>query len=465
MDLLHRVCANLTRHRMVQRGGKVVVAVSGGPDSVALLHLLYLLRDELELSLHVAHLNHMFRGAESEADALFVSELARRYGLPATVASTDVPARRAQNRLSAQVAAREARYLFLDETARLVEASRVALAHHADDQAETILLHFLRGTGITGLKGILPVREGFYIRPLLNVRRFEIERYCERTGLTFRRDASNEKPVYTRNRIRMDLLPLLEKEYNPGFVPALLRLGEICREEDGYLDEKAEEAFQTALLERADGRVALCLEDLRGTPAAVRRRVLRRAWSALTGGLTDLAYERAEAVMDLIEGGKTGAQVGLPGKAAVVRTYDTLEFCYSRMKPEVPDYIYPVNVPGATFIPELSRTLHTTLAERGLAHEPGALPPGEALLDAEKLPPKMFVRRRREGDSFHPFGQASAVKLKDFLIKQKVPREERDRIPLVGTPGEIIWVGGIRTGEKWKVEPTTKRVLHLRLDP
>lgn len=464
MDLLQRVRANITRYRMVKRGCKVVVAVSGGPDSVTLLHCLCLLKDELEISLHVAHLNHMFRGAESEADALFVAGLARRYGLPATVEARDVPAYRDQNRLSGQVAAREVRYRFFNETANRVKASKVALAHQADDQAETVLLNFLRGTGTTGLKGIPPVREGFYIRPLLTVRRAEIERYCDEMDLPFRQDSSNIKPVYTRNHVRLNLMPLLERDYNPGIVPALLRLAEICREEDGYLEEQAGKTFSDALLETAADRVVLRLDSFKGIPVAIRRRVLRRVWRTLTGGPRDLAFQHVDAALDLLHGGATGSRAVLPGNVVAVRSYNTLEFIREQGKQGVPPYyIYPVKVPGATYIPELDSTIYATLAPRIPVREPKSLPLVEALLDYAKLPPQMFVRRRLEGDVFYPYGQVSELKLKDFFIKQKVPREERDLIPLVSTPEEIVWVGGLRTGERWKVDENTVRVLHLKL--
>jgi len=463
MDLLHRVCDYIHRHRMVERGSLVLVAVSGGPDSVALLHILYNLKDELGISLHVVHLNHMFRGAESEADALFVAGMAERLGLPATVESRDVPAYRQRRRLSAQVAAREERYRFFAETAGRVGASKVALAHQADDQAETILINFLRGTGVTGLKGILPVREGFYIRPLLVVRRSDVERYCTEADISFRRDFSNLKPVYARNRVRLQLMPLLEKEYNPGLVSTLLRLGEICRGEDSYLEEQAAEAFRGVLREKAPGRVVLGLAGLKEMPVAVKRRVLRLTWHTLTGATKDLAFQHTEAVLDLIEGGATGSRIVLPGNISAFRSYDLLELTREREKPGAPYYIHLLQVPGATGIPELEMTIHAGLCFRTPAHDPKSLPDSEALLDYDKLPPQLFVRMRREGDVFYPFGGVSEIKLKDFLIKQKIPREERDRIPLVSTPGEIVWVGGVRTGEKWKVDQNTRRVLHLKI--
>ncbi len=465
MDLLRKVSDYISRHRMVERGDKVLVAVSGGPDSTALLHILYRLKDDLGISLHVAHLNHMFRGKESEKDASFVAETAQRYGLPATVESVDVPSYRARRRLSNQMAAREVRYRFFLECAGQVGASRVALAHQADDQAETILFNFLRGSGISGLKGILPVRDGIYIRPLLNVRRSEIESYCSEMDLAFRQDLSNLKPVYTRNRIRLNLVPLLEEEYNPRLVPALLRLGEICREEDSYLERLAAKAFQGALLESNTGLVSLSLDRLVDLPPAVRRRVLRRAWQAVSGGAGHLDFKHAEAALDLVTSGDTGAQAVMPGNVVAVRTYEALELKRAPLKKALPGYIYQLRVPGATYIPEVDITVCAELWSGEKALSPRGLPRSEALLDLDKLPPYIYVRRRLEGDVFHPYGQDSEMKLKDFFIKQKVPREERDRIPLVCTPEEIIWAGGIRTGEKWKVSDSTRKMLHLILIP
>lgn len=464
MDFLHKVKAYIYRYRMVERGCKILVAVSGGPDSVALLHVLHVLQGELGISLHVAHLNHMFRGAESEEDALFVSRMAGRYGLPVTVKSIDVPSFCGEARLSKQVAARKARYSFLSETAGQVGASKIALAHQADDQAETILINFLRGAGITGLRGILPVREGLYIRPLLATRRHEIERYCSDMDLPFRQDSSNVKPVYARNRVRLELIPFLEKEYNPGFVSTLLRLGEICRDEDSYLEELAGVAYEKAHLDSGAGRVALSLDELREMPVAISRRVLRRAWETLIGNQRGLSFQHVETTLDLISAGKTGARVVLPGNAAAIRRYSTLEIVKGRVKRGTPYYIYPLNVPGYTRIPEIGRIVLASVVPKTQSQEPKQLPLTEALLDYDKLPPAIFVRRRMDGDVFHPYGLASGLKLKDFLIKQKIPRENRDRIPLISTPQEIVWVCGIRVGEKWKVDKNTKRVLYLRMD-
>ncbi|MCG9968298.1 tRNA lysidine(34) synthetase TilS [Pelotomaculum terephthalicicum JT] len=463
MDLLREVRAYIERCRMVERGDRVVVAVSGGPDSVALLHLLHCLTRDLEISLHVAHLNHMFRGAESEADALFVAGVAGRYQLPATVEAVDVPAYRSARGLPAQVAAREVRYRFLEEVAKKNGAGKIALAHQADDQAETILINFLRGAGTTGLKGIMPVRDNYIIRPLLAIRRSQIERYCAEMNLPFRNDSSNLKPVYLRNRVRRELIPLLKNAYNPGLTASLLRLGEICREEDGYLEEQALKAYRQAGLNDGDGVIRLSLARLREMPKAVVRRVVRLAWRDLTGSGRDLSFTHTKAVLDLLDSEATGLSASLPAGIAAIRSYAALELRAERKNPEPGHYLYPLKVPGSTYIPELDRTVRASLTAVEDAPEPRFLPATEALLDFAKLPPQIFVRRRLKGDVFCPYGHRSAVKLKDFLIKQKVPQAQRDCLPLVCTPEEIIWIGGIRVGEKWKIDNDTAKILHLEL--
>ncbi|OPX84470.1 MAG: tRNA(Ile)-lysidine synthase [Pelotomaculum sp. PtaB.Bin104] len=462
MELIGMVYEYIERCRMVERGNKVVVAVSGGIDSVVMLDILNQLSFKLGISLHVAHLNHMFRGSEAEADACFVAELAERYHLPATIETFDVPAYQKARRMSAQVAAREVRYRFLRQVAESAGAVKIALAHQADDQAETIIINFLRGSGPPGLKGILPVRD-YFIRPLLTVRRYEIECYCAGLQLSFRQDSSNLKNVYLRNRVRMHLLPLLENQYNPAMVANLLRLGEICREEDEFLEEQALKAFQTAAVASVGQVIRLSLDHLLDMPLAIRRRVLRLGWRVLTGTKRDLSFQHTDAALNLICSNVVGSVITLPAGFVATRTYQTLDLSPVGRQLDYGQYVYPLKVPGATYIPEIDRTIHASLLSGGVLPEPRSLPVTEAVLDFEKLPQQLYVRKRLKGDVFYPYGQHSAMKLKDFLIKQRIKREERDSLPLVSTPKEIIWVGGVRIGENWKVDNSTKKALHLKL--
>lgn len=460
MDLLRKVCTYIVQHRMVKREDKVVVAVSGGPDSMALLYALNALKDELAISLHVAHLNHMFRGGEAAKDARLVARTAELYGLPATVEAIDVPAYRKQARLSAQAAARAVRYRFLKEVAGRTGASRVALAHHADDQAETVLLHFIRGAGPPGLKGMEPVR-GSCIRPFLLLRRAQILEYCRAKQLPFRVDASNLKPVYTRNRLRLSLLPLLEKEYNPNLVTALLRLADICREEDDFLDQAARAAYREVRLEGASSRLVLSATVLARQHVAVKRRIVRQAFFELTGG-QDLTFQHVEAALAVFGAKGAGTETILPGGIRARLSYDRAELL-AGVRENAPKFFYRLERPGVTDIPEIGLRICAEILPAGAAPVPEDLPATEAIFDLDRLPAGLYVRQRLPGDIFRPYGMHGTMKLKDFLIKQKLPREERDRLPIVATPEEILWVGGVRTAGKWKVTDKTKIILYLKI--
>lgn len=456
MDILPEVKRVIERFGMLRPGDLVVVGVSGGPDSVALLDLLHRLREEYRLKLHVAHLDHSLR-EEAPLEAEFVKRLACSYHLPVTVETADVPAYARDRRLSAEVAARELRYRFFSSVSARTGAKRVALGHQADDQAETVLLNVLRGTGLTGLKGIPPVREP-YVRPLIEVRRASIEAYCAFRELKICLDASNVQPVYRRNRVRHELIPLLERDYNPAVVQALCRLAAIAREEEEFVAGEAAEVYREILTPKEAGP-GLKIKRLKAVPAAIARRVVRRAFQDLTGGPYELDFLHTEEVLNLLCQ-DAGKEVALPQGVRAIRSYETLLFRKEK-EPEIPYFEYRLETRGATPVPELSLAVETRLQDPG--RDAAALPPDEALLDYDSLQPPLYVRRRRPGDVFHPFGYPAPVKLKNFLIDQKVPRYLRDRLPLVVDATGIVWVGGVRIGERNRVTSETKNCLHLRL--
>lgn len=456
LDILPQVRETVWRFKMLQPGDLIVVGVSGGPDSVALLDLLYRLREEYRLGLHVAHLNHSLR-QEAPLEAEFVKRLAASYNLPVTVETADVPAYARELRLSAEVAAREVRYRFFASVFAGTGAKRVALGHQADDQAETVLLHVLRGTGLTGLKGIPPVR-GPYIRPLIEVRRAAIEAYCGFRELKTCLDASNLQPVHRRNRVRHKLLPLLQREYNPAVIEALCRLAAIAREEEEFMAKEAAQVYQEILTQHEAGP-GLKIKRLQAAAPAIARRVVRLAFKEVTGGPYELDFLHTKAVLDLLSQ-NAGKEVSLPQGIRAVRSYEIL-FLKRGKETDIPDFQYPLKIPGATIVPELSLVLEAHLQDRGA--NAAALPPNEALLDFDSLQPPLFIRRRRAGDVFHPFGYPAPVKLKNFLIDRKIPRYLRDRLLLVVDGSGIVWVGGVRTGERARVTAETKRCVHLRI--
>lgn len=429
---------------------------------MALLHILFRLKEELGIQLHVFHLNHRFRGDESAEDARLVRDTARFLGIPSTIEEYDVPGYCAKYNKSKQEGAREVRYRLISQVSARVGAARVALGHHADDLAETIVLNFLRGSGLTGLKGFLPVRDNFYIRPLFRLRREDIEDYCKRHNIFFRVDSSNKKTIYKRNRIRLELIPALEK-YNPALAATLLRTSDILQAEDEFLENEAEKVYSRAVSSGRDGCFILDVDVLLSQPAALQRRVLRKLWNTLAGGPAGLGFEHLENILNLLKEGKGSWVSYLPKGIRVARSYQYLQFKKEDGHiREIPPYCYHLNVPGEVFIPETGVIIRARLISRTQAGDPESLPPGEALLDFKKLRGELYVRRRLPGDRFAPLGMGGAkIKLKKFFIDKKIPREERDNIPLVVCNGEIVWVAGIRPGEKYKVSEDSEKLLHL----
>ncbi|KJS67654.1 MAG: hypothetical protein JL50_06420 [Peptococcaceae bacterium BICA1-7] len=461
MDLISLVGSYIEMHRMISPGDVVLAGVSGGPDSVALLHILNRMKKEYSIKLYAGHLNHMFRGAEADADARLVEDLAREWEIPLISERIDVPRYLKKSRLSPQEGAREVRYRFFESTAKKIGASRVSLGHHADDQAETVLINLIRGAGITGLGGIPPVREGMYIRPLMCVRRAQIEDYCKAFSIPYRVDSSNLKTVYLRNRVRLELLPLLEGKYNPAMVTALNHLAEIAREEDCYLEERAGGVLKDVMERREDGKVVISLAILERYPAALKRRVVRLACRKVGGGAVLPGYQHIDRILEAA--GRASGRVELPGGVKAVIRYSLLEIIKDEGTFKVPYYQYPLQVPGTTFLPETGLTISTGVLDAGGAGNPRSFCRNEALVDLEKLAGPLWVHRRKDGDIISPLGTGGKMKLKKFFIDRKVPREERDAIPIVSCGNDIVWVAGFCPGHYFRVTESTRICLHMKL--
>lgn len=454
-----RVRALVRQHGLLRGGERVVVAVSGGADSVALLHLLWRWREELGLWLYVAHLNHRLR-PEAEQEAEFVRSLARDLGLPVTVGSADVR-RAVRAGESLEDVARRIRHGFLLSVADEVGADKVALGHQADDQAETVLLHLLRGSGASGLSGI-PWKRDRFIRPLLGVTRAEIEEYCRRHGLSYIRDPSNADPTFLRNRIRQELIPLLKRDYNPQIVEILGQTADILSEEDGYLEAQLDKYWPDLAAVEEPDRVALRASVLASLPLCLRRRALRRAHFALVGRENHLlSYRHVEQVLEVVLA-RPGREAHLPQRVVVVHRNGLLVFRRAGEASGPEEVRWPVcrrlAVPGRTEF-------------GGWVIEAKVYPAGEARpvlessqeteCDLDRLPLPIFLRFWQPGDFFWPLGLSGRKKLQDFFVDAKVPRERRREIPLVVCREGIVWVVGYRLDERWRVRPETRQILRL----
>ncbi|GAB6159258.1 tRNA lysidine(34) synthetase TilS [Desulfotomaculum varum] len=466
MEVLDKVRKEIARHNMIEPGQLIVVGVSGGPDSVALLHILHTLAGELGIKLHAAHLNHRFRGEEARQDALFVRQLCANWDIPCTIEERDVPGYARQKHLSAQVAAREVRYRFFYKVLQTTGGQKIALAHQADDQAESVLLNLLRGAGAGGLAGIPPVRDNLIIRPLLSLRRQEIEQYCHNHGVGFRIDSSNLKTAYRRNKIRHVLIPLLEREYSPGLVNVLVRTAEQIRAEDEFMEHLADQAYRQVLLNRNSRSIELAREELARQPVALARRIIRLAWQDIRGSKQDLTYDHVERLLEQLPGGGPQRYWELPAGIVVRLTYDRLTLMkeYGNNSLDLPACHLPV--PGSVTTVSGSTITSLLLRRQDFTGNPRELPAHQAVLDYAKVTLPLAVRFRQEGDALVPFGLGKKVKLKKILIDRKIPRHRRDSIPLVveQKTGRILWVAGIRLAEGVGISDTTEKIILLRLE-
>jgi len=448
----------IEKYRMISPGDKVLVAVSGGPDSVCLLHILNRLARDMSLVLHVLHINHGIRKRESRREARFVSELADRMGIPVSVRLIDVPSYARKKKLTLEEAARDMRYKALESLAKKLNAKKIALGHTASDQVETVLMHFLRGSGPQGLSGIPPVRRlgaALIIRPLIEIDRGQILNYLRENNLTFCLDSSNRRTEYFRNKVRLKLLPLLRKNYNKNIEGALLRLSEISKEENAYWDRVVERVFRK-VVSMGLAKISVDFKKFLRYNVVVQRRVLHR----LLGGIVSL--RQIETIRNLAHKGSQGKRIYLGKNLSIRKEGDFLIFLSSPER-RFKRFNYPIRVPGKNEFAELNLTLNTRIANfHPISHKLV----NTAYFDIDKINLKgLVLRNRREGDRFRPFGLRGTKKLSDFFIDRKIPRHLRDRVPLLVDGDDILWVVGIRRADKARISEDTRRILEVQLLP
>jgi tRNA(Ile)-lysidine synthase len=453
---LKTLVATVRRQKLFAPGETVLVAVSGGADSVALLDILVQLDTE-GLQLVVAHLNHGLRGAESDGDEAFVAALAAGYGLPFVVRRSDVASLAKSAKLSLEEAGRRERYAFFAETARARGAASIALAHHLDDQAETVLIRLLRGAGGAGLSAMGSCSAGMLKRPLLPVSRAAIERYLKARGLSHRTDASNADTAILRNSIRHELIPFLRK-YNPKISQRLAATAEILACDEELLEQLTDAAYGR-LAHREAGSITLDVEKLSGEPRGLRLRLYRRALAELRGDLKHISSAHLEAIDRLVASDRPNARLKLPGECFVARSYRQLAFQTLDVGSEAG---WELSIPGEGShpLPAGGRLLVQLVPCPAELSRPA---PRVAYLCPERAPFPWVLRSYLPGDRFTPLGMNGAQKIKDLFINEKIPLAKRRRIPLLVSAGRILWVLGVRLGEQARVSAPAGLVLRVEI--
>ncbi|MGA1839873.1 MAG: tRNA lysidine(34) synthetase TilS [bacterium] len=491
-ELSHLVRNAVLDYSLLEENDHVLVACSGGPDSMALFHVLKEISSEYALTLYLIHLNHGIR-KEADEDEAFVRQIAGDSGLEIVTGRVDCLALSKRWKISLEGAARKARYEFFRAQARNLGVSKIALGHTADDQAETLLMRLLRGSGLKGMAGISPIRhrDGVcYIRPLIRCQRPEILKYLSSRNIPFKTDKTNLKACCTRNRIRLELIPYLKKEFNPSLVNTLSKTTELLREDHLALKETvsgiekriekgskkidtAKDALNTLPFIEISGKEtqSLHIEDLKTQPLGIQRRILWKSLSHFNQKPGSIHFEHIQAIIRLINRSEGGGELDLPGGINAYRSGGNLfltrygtgrEKYLKRRSEEEKRNInhYPLNIPGSTFIPFFNLTLKASLLDINEITEIPA-DPKAAFLDYDTITGPLQVRRRFPGDRFHPLGMPSEKKLKEFFIDMKVPRRIRDVWPLLAGGSKIFWVLGLRIGHPYRVTSSTSKILKM----
>lgn len=461
---IEKVAATCQRHNLLGAGDKVVVAVSGGADSTSLLLALHKITQTVKVQLYVAHLNHMMRGEQAEADANWVKDLSARLNVPFFRRDTDVPALIRGGGLTVEQAGRIARYDFFTDLATELGANKVAVGQTQDDQAETVLLHLFRGAGLPGICGVRPIRTapyGFLIRPLLEVTRRETEAFTAANGLVARHDPYNVDLDYFRNKIRYQLLPWIKEEANPKIKAVLSQSASIWQQEDDLLTVMTDEAYQKMVEDRGN-KVTIDGQQLALLPLALQRRLIRKAFATIAGDERNLTFDHTADLLSMAATMAVGKRLDLPRSIVAERTYDGIVLTTGFVpKRPVPNFRYPLLIPGETFVKEAGVTVHTSFCEQSPEKLP-SLPVASGFVDYNNTGPLLFVRNRRPGDRFFPQGIGGQKKLSDFFIDAKIPRSKRDRVLLItNTDDDIVLVAGLRTDARFVVDNQTHNTLYI----
>jgi tRNA(Ile)-lysidine synthase len=457
--LLSRVAETIRRHRMFEPGQHVGVAVSGGADSVCLLHVLRELAPEWDLRLTVLHLNHGLRGEESRQDEQFVRELAGRMGLPAAVRAVDVAAS-ADN---LEQAARHARLEFFREQLTAGNLARIATGHTRDDQAETVLFRFLRGAGGAGLAAIRPVTSEGMVRPLLDIGRSDVERYLRERGFVWREDSSNSSLQFARNRIRHQLLPQLAREWNPGIRETLHRAADWALAEEQYWDAEIARMAAQFLIER-EGAVLLRVEILQQLPLAVARRLVRRALERTKGDLRGVDFGHIATIVKLASSPLGHGRVQAPG-VEVERSLDWLRFAGSGGTRQASGgYRLAAPVPGLVRVPGTGIAISLELIEKAETLDPpDSVYNGDAgCINWRTLSGSLEIRNWRPGDHYQPRGNAGEEKIKTLFQKARIPRWERRYWPVLTDGSAIVWARKFGVATRFAATSVCTTVLQIR---
>lgn len=455
--VFEKVLSTIDKHNLIEDGDKIVLGISGGPDSVCLLHILNRLKEKLDIELYVAHLNHQIRGIEAQKDALYVADICEKMGITYFLKSIDVPKYCKDNGLSIEEGARKLRYEMFNEIKQKTKSNKIAIGHNLNDQAETVLMRIMRGTGLQGLRGIEYSRENGIIRPLLDVERKEIEDYCEVHNLNPRIDESNLENIYTRNKIRLELIPYMKDNFNTNLIESIVRMSNNLRADSDYIESDAEEKFKNICKVSSDS-VEVDINSFNKLHNAIKVRVLRKGIKSILGDTNFIDQKHIDDVMEFESESKINKMLTLPRGVFVYRRKSSILLTTTEIVEEEIEFSYNIPSNGFVKIKEINYIIETQTMTID-RYKNGKVDKMSRGFDFNKIKGGIVIRNRQQGDKIKLAG--GTKKLKDLFIDLKIPREERCKVPVITDEEGILQVGEYKSSENYKIDENTKEVLKI----
>lgn len=465
--LLEKVKSDINKNSLLDSGAKIVIGVSGGADSVCLLKVLLELKNDFDLELFVIHVNHRLRGQEADQEQAYVMELCKDLGIQSKSYGVNIRAVSKKQGISEEEAGRNVRYKIFSKALKNMSFDYIAVAHNRDDQAETVMLNLLRGTGLDGLCGI-SIKQGRIIRPLLNISRKEIEEYLTDNKISYCTDSSNISEEYTRNRIRNNLFPKIKELFDVDLSNNLYKLSALVRVERDYLENEAKKHYSNVALSESilgsdKDEVVISASSLIILPIAIVKRIIRLAWERINSSRKNLEAVHVDQIISLCQNNRTGKKVELPNDIEVKISYDRLIFSKGGKKKYKP-FSHTVVKEGLTRVNEIGGALESKILTKDEFLKIERNENENSLtqfFDFEAFEGEIYIRSRLQGDRIRPYKAKGEKKLKEYFIDQKIPKENRDLIPLIAQGNKIAWVVGMRTSEEFRPREDSKKIWML----
>lgn len=453
-NMRETVLNNIIEYDLISKGDNIIAGVSGGLDSMALLMVLYHLKEELDFNIIVCHVNHGVR-EEAVENQEFVRKVSQHLGLEFHTRNVDMVSYGKEKGITAEEAGRDLRYGFFREVIKEIGRGKIAVAHNKNDQAETLLQRLMRGTGLHGLQG-MEFKSVDIIRPILNVSRKEIEDYLHKNNIEYVVDKTNLLPIYSRNKVRLELIPYIEENFNPNIINTLWRTSKTAEIDSSYLDEVSLETYNGIVKKEDTYKIVLDGQKFKKIHPSIQNRIIRLTIQRLIQSIQGISEYHIKSIVDIFKELQTGKQMHLPNELMARVSYNDL-IIEKGKRLESKDYEFGLSM-GINRIEEIGLEIEIKIADKLEYKKNSSI----KYIDYDKIKGNLSIRNRRNGDRIMPLGMKGSKKIKDYFIDKKIPREDRDKVPLLVDEEDIIWILGHSISELYKVSESTKKVLEIK---